>query len=578
MSAQATQRRLSAILAADVVGYSKLMADDEAGTLAALREHRTSLFDPETQKRGGRIVKLMGDGTLVEFPSVVDAVECALAIQQALATDDGPIKLRIGINLGDVIIDGDDIYGDGVNIAARLEALAEPGGICIASIVHESLGNRIDADFVDAGEHAVKNIARPIRVFQWPCINQAPDISVSPAADRPSIAVLPFDNMSDDPEQEYFADGMCEDIITELSRFREFFVIARNTSFSYKGKSFKISDVCRDLAVRYVLEGSVRKAGNRIRVTGQLIDGQTDNHVWADRFDGTVEDIFEFQDEITRAIVNAVAPQLLNDEIARSYGKDKNDLDAWDRVMQARWHIGHYTREHIDEAKILLTEAIATNPRLVQAYAELGVCHVMASLYGWSEDRAHEIQSALKAARAGVQLDSSDYAVQSVLGIAGIFATQFDDGLAHLRRGVQLNPNSATATGYLSMGEAICGNHDACVKALDRAVQLSPHDPMRGWWYAGRGISAFINELYDEVLDVTAECIRDTPDVPSAHRQRAATYAILDRPEDATKALNNLLRLLPGNTITQVASAVPFKSAEAHERWLNALRKAGMPE
>ena len=576
------QRKLAAILAADVVGYSKLMADDESGTMAALQEHREILFNPEISDKGGRIVKLMGDGTLVEFPSVVDAVEAAHSIQQALADESGPIKLRIGINLGDVIIDGDDIYGDGVNIAARLETLAPPGGICISSIVHESLGNRIDIEFSDTGEHEVKNISRPIRVFRWPAsdisLNEVAPTAAISEADRPSIAVLPFDNMSGDPEQEYFSDGMCEDIITELSRFSEFFVIARNTSFSYKGKTFKVSDVCEELGVRCVLEGSVRKAGNRIRVTGQLIEGKTNNHIWADRFDGTIEEIFDLQDEMTSAIVKAVAPQLVKAEITRSYGKKREDLDAWDRVMQARWHIGHFTREHITEAITLLNEAIAAHPRLVQAYAELAFCHIMLSIYSWTKTPADELAKAVKAARDGVKIDPHDYSAQSALGMASVFTWQFDDALPRLRRGVDLNPNSATAIGFLSMGESVCGNEDASRAAFEQATQLSPQDPLIGWWYAGRGICQFINEDYQGVLDATAECLRIAPDMPTAHRQRAATFALLDRPAEAKEALDNLLRLLPHNTLTQVARAVPIRSPEAHQLWLDALRKAGMPE
>ena len=312
-------RRLAAILAADVVGYSKLMAEDEAGTLAALKAHRADLFDPETAKRGGRIVKLMGDGVLVEFPSVVDAVECALAIQQALAGEGGKIRLRIGINLGDVIIDGEDIYGDGVNVAARLEALAEPGGVAISGMVHEGLGNRLEVDFSDTGEHQVKNIARPIRVFRWsPTAVTSSKLKARPLSEKPSIAVLPFNNMSGDPEQEYFSDGIAEDIITALSHYRELFVIARNTTFTYKGKALKVDQVCRELGARYLLEGSVRKAGNRVRVSAQFIDGETGAHLWAQRFDRDLDNIFAVQDEITQAIVAAVAPETLGAEFKRA--------------------------------------------------------------------------------------------------------------------------------------------------------------------------------------------------------------------------------------------------------------------
>jgi adenylate cyclase len=572
-------RRLAAILAADVVGYSRLMGEDEAGTLAALRAHRAEIFDPAIAERGGRLVKLMGDGALVEFPSVVDAVEAALAIQQRNAETDSRIRLRIGVNLGDIIIDGEDIYGDGVNVAARLEALAEPGGICIASIVQESIGNRVKTEFADAGEHEVKGIKRPIRVFRWPTAGAGLAAQAQPVAERPSIAVLPFDNMSGDPDQEYFSDGICEDIITELSRFREFLVIARNSSFTYKGKPVKITDVCRDLGVRYVLEGSVRKSGTRIRVTGQLIDGHSGNHVWADRFDRTVEEIFDLQDEITTAIVNAVAPQMMKAEISRAYDKSKHDLDAWDRVMRARWHIGHYTAAHIGEAKQLLNEAIASNPRLVQAYAELGVCHVMSAIYGWSgPDRGNEIPLAMQAARTGFQLDSSDAATQAILGFTSLFDWRFDDGLSHLRRAVQINSNSATATGFLCVGEALCGNYLASCAAFDRAFRLSPHDPMAGWWYSGKGIGAFIAGEYQDVLDVSTACIREFPDLPTAYRQRAAAFAMLDRLEEAREAVSGLLRLLPDATVSKVARAVPIKSPEAHERWLNALRKAGMRE
>ena len=576
------QRKLAAILAADVVGYSRLMAADEAGTLSALHQHRQDTFNPAIARHGGRIVKLMGDGTLVEFASVVDAVECALSIQNALADGCGPIKLRIGINLGDVIIDGDDIYGDGVNIAARLEGLSDPGGISISSIVHESLGHRVDAQFSDAGAHEVKNIDRPIRVFKWPA-NDANEVqgrstSASTKTDRPSIAVLPFDNLSGDLEQEYFSDGMCEDIITELSRFKEFFVIARNTSFSYKGKSFKISEVCKELGVRYVLEGSVRKAGNRIRVTGQLIDGNSDNHVWADRFDGTVDDIFDFQDLITTSIVKAVAPELLKAEITRSYGKDARDLDAWDQVMRARWHVGHFTADHVDEAKTLLNGAIAANPRLVQSYVELALCHVMASLYGWADDPRQEVGRATEAARQAVQLDPTNYGAQSMHGFSCIFARKYEDGLSHLRQGVQLNPNSATAYGFLSMGEAMACNYEACNDTLTKALQLSPHDPLRAFWYAGKGIAAFAAKKYGEVIEITNESIRANPDMPSAHRQQSAAYAMLDDMDKAQAAMGNLLRLLPNSTITEVSNAIRMSCDEAHNRWLDALRKAGLPE
>ena len=372
-------RRLAAILAADVVGYSKLMAEDEAGTLAALQAHRRELFNPETAKHDGRIVKLMGDGVLVEFSSVVGAVECALAIQTALAAGKGQISLRIGINLGDIIIDGEDIYGDGVNVAARLEALANPGGICISGMVHESLGNRIEAEFEDAGEHQVKNIARPIRVWHWqPDAQTQRAAATAPALDlpsKPSIAVLPFDNMSGDPEQDYFADGIVEDIITAFSRIKWLFVIARNSSFTYKGKAVDIKQVGRELGVRYVLEGSVRKAGDRIRITGQLIDAATGAHLWADRFDGELANIFDLQDRVTQSVVGTIGPKLEQAEIDRAKRKPTESLDAYDYYLRGMAAFHQLNLDANREALKLFSRAFELDPDYAAAYGMAARCH-----------------------------------------------------------------------------------------------------------------------------------------------------------------------------------------------------------
>ena len=375
------ERKLAAILAADVVGYSKMMGADEAGTLVSLKAHRRDLFDPETQKRGGRIVKLMGDGVLVEFPSVVDAVECAIAIQQALTQTDGPIKLRFGINLGDVIIEGDDIYGDGVNLAARLEALADPGGICVSDIVYQSVHKKIDAGFTDLGIKDLKNIDGQVRVWKWNGATAGkPDMMPSaPAEDtilaipeKPSVAVLPFDNMSGDAEQEYLADGLSEDLITALSKIRWFFVIARNSTFTYKGKAVDITQVGKDLGVRYVLEGSVRKAGNRVRVTVQLIEAATGNHVWAERYDRQIEDIFDLQDEMTNTIVGAIEPELSAAERHRVIAKPPENLDAWESYQRGVWHMWKYIPADQSKGFKLLQRAIDLDPNFTLAYAYTG--------------------------------------------------------------------------------------------------------------------------------------------------------------------------------------------------------------
>ena len=572
-------RRLAAILAADVVGYSKLMAEDEAGTLAALKAHRRELFDPETDKHGGRIVKLMGDGVLVEFPSVVDAVDCAVAILSALTTGDGKISLRIGINLGDIIIDGNDIYGDGVNVAARLEALAEPGGIAVSGMVHESLGNRIDIDFSDAGEHQVKNIARPIRVFRWsPRREFAGKSQAKPLREKPSIAVLPFYNMSGDPEQEYFSDGIADDIITALSQFREFFVIARNTTFTYKGQAVKVDQVCRELGVRYLLEGSVRKAGNRVRVTAQLIDGETGAHLWAQRFDRDLDDIFAVQDEITQAIVTAVAPETIGAEAKRAQFKRVDDLSAWEKVLRARWHINKLTRQDNETAQGLLHEATSASPDLAEAYSALADSHLHASLHVWSDDPVAEIAAADDAARQAMALDGNDASALTTLGMTAMFLRRYDDAFQFLDQAIRQNPNLARAYGTLVAVHGVSGNYEAAHEAAERAMALSPRNSSKVFWYAGRGIAAYVAERYEECVDICNEALREYPGYASSLRQLTAALAMLGRQDEAKAALDKLLQRMPGLTISQVAKIVPVRYPADHERWLEGLRRAGLPE
>ena len=572
-------RRLAAILAADVVGYSKLMAEDEAGTLAALKAHRRELFDPETAKRGGRIVKLMGDGVLVEFPSVVDAVECALAIQTALAGDDGKIRLRIGINLGDVIIDGEDIYGDGVNVAARLEALAEPGGIAVSGMVQEGLGNRVEVDFSDAGEQQVKNIARPIRVFRWsPTAATSSEFKARPLSEKPSIAVLPFNNMSGDPEQEYFSDGIAEDIITALSHFREFFVIARNTTFTYKGQAVKVEQVCRELGVRYLLEGSVRKAGNRVRVSAQFIDGETGGHLWAQRFDRDLDDIFAVQDEITQAIVSAVAPETLGAEFKRAQFKQVNDLNAWEKVLRARWHINKLTKDDNDTAQVLLNEAIAAAPGLAEAYSTLALSHIHASLHVWSDDPVAAIAAADAAARQAVALDGNDAGGLAVLGMTALFSRRYDDAFECLERAVKLNPNLANAYGTLTAVHGVSGDYETARQCADKAMALSPRDSSMALWHAGLGIGAYVAERYEDCVDICKQGLRIHPGFASSLRQLAAALAMLGRQAEAAAALKQLLERMPGLTLSQVTKIVPVRYPADNERWLEGLRRAGLPE
>ena len=575
-------RRLAAILAADMVGYSKLMADDEEGTLADLKQHRSQVFDPAVARHNGRIVKLMGDGVLAEFASVVDAVECAIAVQTACATPgNGRIRLRIGINLGDIIIDGDDIYGDGVNVAARLEALAEPGGICISGMVQESLGNRVEARFADAGEHQVKNIDRPIRVFRW-----APDAASherAPAtpggkSEKPSIAVLAFDNMSGDPEQEYFSDGIAEDIITALSHFREFFVIARNTTFTYKGQPIRVEKVCGDLGVRYLLEGSVRKSGQRVRVTAQLIDGETGAHLWAARYDRDLDDIFAVQDEITQAIVSEVAPETLGAELKRSQSKNAGNLSAWEKVLRARWHMAKLTREDNEAAGRWLEQAIAAAPGLSDAYSTLAQCELHAMLHLWRTDAAEAIAAATGAARRAISLDDNDASAHAMLGMAETFGRNFDDAARHLERAIRLNPNLANAHGVLAAVHGLSRDYEACKASADRAIALSPRDPSRTFWLGGVGIGAYIVEEYEDCLAISRQVQKEHPGYASAMRQETAALAMLGRMDEARAALERLLQRMPGLTVSQVRHMVPIRYPDDHERWLDGLRRAGLPE
>ena len=400
MSEARFERRLAAILAVDVAGYSRLMGEDEEGTLAALRAIRRELGDPKIKEHRGRIVKTTGDGLLIEFASVVDAVRCAVQTQRDMATRNAGIpperriEFRMGINLGDIIVEDGDIFGDGVNIAARLEALADPGGICVSRVVRDQVRDKLDFSFADMGEQQVKNIARPVRAHRVLVAAEAVapasagdliTTSARPVAQKPSIAVLPFANMSGDAEQEYFSEGITEDIITNLSRNRAFFVISRSTSFTYKGPAVDVGKMARELGVRYVVEGSVRRAGNRVRITAQLIDAETGHHLWADRYDHELADVFAVQDEIAQSIAGAIAPGIISAEIRHAQLKDPGQLGAWDRTVRAHWHIRRFTQSDLAEARRLLEEAVALDPTNSMALADLAFAHHFESVFGWGE-------------------------------------------------------------------------------------------------------------------------------------------------------------------------------------------------
>jgi len=583
------ERRLAAILAADVVGYSRLIRADEEGTIEALRRLRIDLIDPKIAEHRGRTVKLMGDGILVEFPSVVDAVRAATQVQQAMAehngdqAEDSRITFRVGINLGDVVIDGDDIHGDGVNIAARLEGLAAPGGVCISAAVHEQVRDRIALAFEDMGNCTVQNIDRPVRAWQWSVDPARPTqaAAVPPARpalpDKPSIAVLPFDNMSNDPDQDFFADGMAEDIITALSRMPWFFVIARNSSFTYKGRAVDMKQVSAELGVRYVLEGSVRKAGNRLRITAQLIDATTGKHVWAERYDRDVLDIFEVQDEVTQAIVGAVAPEFLATEARRARRKDPAQLDAWECVMRGRAHLWKQGREDAAEARALFQRAIELLPSGEFGTSDLAMVYCLEAFYRWGESPAESFKKTLETAERAVAADDADPMALTILAWANIHAHRWGEALPPVERALELSPNFAPALGIMGGVLTLLGEPERGIETINDAIRLSPRDGFMSFWLMGLFWGYHALGRYDEAVDTARRAIRIAPNNPTFRRQLASSLALQGRMDEARAAVADYLRLEPDHT-TADASKVPTKIPEHLDRFVEGLRIAGLPE
>ena len=478
-------RRLAAILAADVAGYSRLMGADEEGTLERLKALRHELLDPKIAEHRGRIVKTTGDGLLVEFASVVDAVRCAVAVQQAMAerntgvAAENRIELRIGINLGDVIVEGDDLYGDGINIAARIEALADAGGVFVSNTVHDHVRDRLPFTFEDLGEQQVKNIARPVRVYRVRDLVAAKASAqpVLPLPDKPSIAVLPFANMSGDPEQEYFVDGMVEEIITALSRIRWLFVIARNSSFTYKGQAVDVKQIGRELGVRYVLEGSVRKAGMQVRITGQLIDALTGTHLWAGRFDGSLEDIFELQDRVAVSVAGVIEPALQAAEMRRSIERPTPDLGAYDLHLRALAVFFPQTKERIFATLRLLEQAIAIDRHYGPALSWAAICHMQLVTNGWAEAPETSRRKAIDLARQALQVGENDPAI---LANAAFVLAQFGEDIGAMiglvDRALALNPGYARGWFVSGLLRVFAGEHDLAIEHLEASLRLSPRE------------------------------------------------------------------------------------------------------
>jgi len=582
------ERRLAAVLVADVVGYSRLMEEDESGTLASLRARLATIFEPVARAHGGRIVKEMGDGVLVEFSSAVNAVAGALELQKRTEEANEPlpaarrIVLRIGINLGDVIGEGGDIFGEGVNIAARLEALAEPGGTCISAKVHEEVNGKLACAFEDMGEQAVKNISRPVRAYRLRPAGVKGGVSGRPALslpDKPSIAVLPFQNMSGDPEQEYFADGMVEDITTALARARWLFVIARNSSFTYKGRAVSVKQIGRELGVRYVLEGSVRKAGNRVRITGQLIDASTGAHLWADRFDGELADIFELQDQVTACVVGAIAPKLEQAEIERAKRKPTESLDAYDNFLRGMAAFHQFSKTANEEALTFFFRAIELDPDFASAYGMAARCYLQRKGFGWVGDREREIAETRRLAERAADLGRDDAVALCNAGFAlVIVAGELDDGTALIDRSLELNPNLAWTWLFSALTKALDGKPETAIEHAARAMRLSPQDPQKFGMRIAMAEGHFVAGRYEEALSWAEAAVREQPNFFVGTCVAAAGAALAGRQAEAEKAMTRLRQLNPALRMSNLRDLLPFRRPEDFDRWAEGLRKAGLPE
>jgi TolB-like protein/class 3 adenylate cyclase len=579
---------LSAIFAADVAGYSRLVGLDEEGTLGQFKNYRANLIDPKIADHRGRIVRTNGDGMLAEFASAVDAVSCAVDIQLAMAGANFNIaatkrvELRIGIHVGDIISDDGDIFGEGVNIAARLEALADPGGICVSARVQEDVEGRIDAVFKDGGEQQLKNIARPVRIYNIHIGRpEAPKASPPMLAlpGKPSVAVLPFQNMSGDAEQDYFADGMAEDITTALSRFRFLFVIARNSSFTYKGRAVDVKQVGRELGVRYVLEGSVRKSGPRIRVTGQLIDASTGNHLWADYFDGALDDIFDLQDKVTSSVVGALIPTMRHAEIERAKHRPTESADAHLTHMRGVASLYLWTRAGVDEALRLAYEAIKIDPDYSMAYGLAATCYVARKTAGWTTDRAKEMAEVETLTKRGAEVGRDDawalgscgFATASILGDLGTAVSLMDRALA-------LNANLALMWTQSAYVRAWLGEPDLALVHVERGKRLSPVDPHMFAMTGAEALAHFVARRQDEAFVSAENALRHNPFFSQATRVAVASAAILGRMEDAKKYFARLQMLDPELRISNLADRISFRRPDDFSLLAEGLRKAGVPD
>jgi adenylate cyclase len=593
LPSERVERRLAAVLAADVAGYSRLMGRDEERTHEQLRTFRKTLVDPEIATHRGRIVKNTGDGILVEFASVVDAARCAVDIQQAIAktnADVSPelrIEFRIGIHVGDIIIDDNDIFGDGVNIAARLEGVAEPGGVCISDDAHRQIRGKIDVDFDDIGEQTLKNIAEPMRAWRIRLADEAssaipstsPPVQVQNLAlpDKPSIVVLPFDNMSAEPGQDYLADGIVEAITAALSCIRSFFVIARSSAFTYKGRATNAREVGKELGVAYLLEGSVQKAGNRLRIIVQLIETEGGAHVWSSRFDGAIDDFFDLEDRITEQVAGALQPSIRIAEIERSRRKRPQDLGSYDFTMRAMPHVWALEKEESAKALELLEKAIAIDPQYPLALSLAGWCHAQRSVYNWADDIAESQAMARRLAERAAEMSGDDPITLAVLGAVHTFVRNHGTARVLLERAVTLDPNAAWAWSRLGWLEAYADQPEKAIGNFQRALRLSPIDPMSFNNYVGIGSAHEVAQEYDQAASFYRRALEERPNASWIYRNLASVLSGAGRVEEAKQVFAKLMRYYPELTISRFKQAMVFSPAVL-DRMAENLRKLGLPD
>jgi len=578
---QRVQRRLAVILAADVVGYCALMQNAEEATYAEFERLKREVIEPDLSHHDGRLIRTTGDGALAEFASPSAAVRCAVEMQESIASGQSPLKLRIGVNLGEVIVGADgDLFGDGINIAVRLEGTADPGGILISEKVYSEVEGKLDFGFEDRGEQQLKNISKPVRAFAVRAGAHSPlseRLSASPPLpDKPSIAVLPFENMSGDPEQEYFADGMVEEIITALSRFKWLFVIARNSSFTFKGKAVDVKEVGRRLGVRYVLEGSVRKASGKVRITGQLIDAVSGAHIWADRFERDLTDVFALQDEVTVAVVSAIQPKLLQTEIEMAVRRRPENLTAYDFYLRAMPQFYLTTREGVAEAIRLARRALELDPRFGLVAALAGACYTRNVVWGYAVDPQFERNEAVRLLRSALSVDDGDPDTLAVAAVISAYMVGDSESAIEMAdRAVALNPNSYLAWHGRGWVYEVAGLPEEAIRSFQRAIRISPVDPMLHQTLSGMGYAFIELGRFDEAIVAGKRALRQNPSWGVAYRCLASAFALLGRDAEAGEAAARLLEVDPAFTI----SARMGRVRRLHVKLLiEGLRKAGLPE